>query len=620
MPLKSQGIVVLWSRVHWAAGYQFPYICSVYSPIMDYRILAETFEKIEATRKRLEMTDILSGLFSQIPLNEIEMVVRLTQGKIAPDFEGVEVGIAEKLALKAIYEATRVDHARINDWWIETGDLGQVAFQAVGMKKQTSLFSEKLDVAMVFNSLLQISSASGSGSQDLKQKLLAKLFHDSTPIEAKYIARTLNGKMRLGLADMTIIDALALTYASKEERDRVEWAYNTCSDLARVGRLLAEKGIEGLGEIELEVGTPLKAMLCERLPGISEIMEKLGGECAFEYKYDGLRIQAHIDGNGIRLFTRQLEDVTSQFPDIVKMLRSAFTGEKAVLEGECVPVDINTGEMLPFQTVSRRRGRKHGVDSAMEEFPVSLFLFDCLFLDSHDLTRTPYTNRRKMLESCISDTERVKLAEVFITDDPDQAEDFFRRVVERGAEGIIAKSLADDSFYRAGSRGWNWIKFKRDYRTEMADTADLVIVGAFSGRGKRAGTYGALLMATYNADEGIFETVTKLGTGFDDDMLAALPEMLEPHRVNKMHKMVNSRMKADFWFEPAIVLEVRGAEITLSPIHTCAAGLLKKDYGLAIRFPRHTGILRQDKGPEDATTTGEMMALYDIQYKKQEAA
>jgi len=579
---------------------------------MEYLKLAEVFENIEGTRKRLEMTDMLAELFSQTPVEEIEMVVRLTQGKLAPDFEGIEVGIAEKLALKAIYEATRVDEQKIMDWWIKDGDLGSVAFQAVSMKKQTSLFTDKLDVAIIFSSMMQISKASGPGSQDLKLKLLAKLFHDSSPSEAKYIARTLNGKMRLGLADMTIIDALAVAFASKEERDKVEWAYNTCSDMAGVAKLLAEKGIDGLDEIKLEVGVPLRAMLCERLPSIPEIIEKLEGKCAFEYKYDGLRIQAHIDKSGIQLFTRQLENVTSQFPDIVEMLAPAFQGKECVIEGECVPVDINTGEMLPFQVVSRRRGRVHDLDSAIDEFPVNLFLFDCLYLDGQDFTKTPYTNRRKMLESCISETEKVHLAQVLITGDSEAAIDYFQNVIGKGGEGIIAKSLADDSYYRAGSRGWNWIKFKRDYKSEMADTVDLVIVGAFSGKGKRAGNYGALLMATYNADDGIFETVTKLGSGFDDEMLAALPEMLELHKIDKPHKLVESKMQAEYWFEPAIVLEVRGAEITLSPIHTCAMNMVKENYGLAIRFPRFIG-LREDKGPEDATTTDEMLALYEIQ-------
>jgi len=493
---------------------------------MDYLTLAEAYEKIEATSKRLEITDLLAELFRKVPAGEIERVILLTQGKLAPDYAGQELGIAEKLALKAIYEATRVSEADIQKKWLKEGDLGAVAFEAVSRRKQTSLFSDKLSVNIVFDSLVQISSASGQGSQELKLKLLAKLMHDSSPVEAKYIARTLAGKLRLGIADMTLVDALAVTYASKGDRGRVELAYNTCSDLARVAKLLAAKGLEGLEEIRLEVGIPLRAMLAERLPGITEILEKLGGKAAFEYKYDGLRIQAHIKPGGARLFTRQLEDATDQFPDLVESLAKAFGAETGVLEGECVPVDQNTGEMLPFQTVSRRRGRKYELTSAVNEFPVMLFLFDCLFLDGKDLTQTPYTNRRKKLESCIGETDRVKLAEALVTSDPVKAEAFFHDVVAKGGEGVIAKSLAKDSFYRAGSRGWNWIKLKRDYKSEMSDTVDLVAVGGFSGRGKRAGKYGALLMAVYNREEGKFETVTKLGSGFNDEFLAALPGML----------------------------------------------------------------------------------------------
>lgn len=582
---------------------------------MDYLTLAQAYEKIEATSKRLEMTDMLVELFRNVPESEIEKVVLLTQGKLAPDFAGQELGIAEKLALKAIYEATRVNETDIQKLWLKEGDLGTVAFEAVSRRKQTSLFTDTLSIGMVFDSLVQISSASGSGSQDLKLKLLAKLMHDSSPVEAKYIARTLAGKLRLGIADMTLVDALAITFATKQDRDRVELAYNTCSDLARVAKLLAGKGLSGLSEIELEVGIPLRAMLAERLPGIPEILDKLGGKAAFEYKYDGLRIQAHIKGEGVQLFTRQLEDVTGQFPDLVDILKVAFKGKSGVLEGECVPVDINTGEMLPFQTVSRRRGRKYELTSAVDEFPVMLYLFDCLYLNGKDITQTPYTNRRKKLISCISEADRVKLAEVLVTSDADEAEAFFQKVIGKGGEGIMAKSLADDSFYKAGSRGWQWIKFKRDYKSEMNDTVDLAVVGGFSGRGKRAGRYGALLMATYNRDEGRFETVTKLGSGFDDDFLAALPELLDSHLVKKPHRLVNSAMQADFWFEPSLVLEVKGAEITLSPTHTCAWEQVRKGSGLAIRFPRYTGKVRQDKAPEDATTSEEMLALYNLQAK-----
>ncbi len=585
---------------------------------MDYITLAEAYEKIEATSKRLEMTDLLAELFGQTPKEEMELVVYLTLGRVAPDFKGIELGLAEKLALKAIYEGTRVDESQIREWWIKEGDLGTVAFEAVGQKKQTSLFTESLSVGIVFNSLLDIASASGSGSQELKMKLFAKLLHDSSPVEAKYIARSMAGKLRLGIADMTLVDALAIAFAKKENRDEVEKAYNTCSDMGKVARLLAEKGLTGLEEVKLEVGVPLRAMLCERLPSIPEIIEKLGGKCAFEYKYDGLRIQAHIKEGQIELFTRQLENVTVQFPDLVKMLAAAFKGKEAVVEGECVPVDINTGEMLPFQTVSHRRGRKYELTSAVTEFPVMLFLFDCLYQDGEDLTHTSYPNRREKLTGCIQETEHVKVSEYLITDDDVEAELFFNRAIERGGEGVIAKSIGEDSFYRAGSRGWQWIKFKRDYKSEMTDTVDLVVVGGFAGRGRRAGAYGALLMASYNKEDDKFETVTKLGSGFDDEMLAALPDLLDEHKLEKMHKRVNSQMMPDYWFAPEVVLEVKGAEITLSPIHTCGFSLIRKNAGLAIRFPRYTGKLRKDKRPEDATSTEEMLDMYNMQLKKLE--
>jgi DNA ligase-1 len=583
---------------------------------MEYLRLAEVYEKVEATSKRLEMTELLVGLFAQTDKNEIDMIVYLTQGRVAPDFKGIELGLAEKLALRAIYEGTRVSEEKLQEWWQKKGDMGEVAFQAVASRKQTSLFTESLQVKTVFDGLLSIASASGAGSQDLKLKLFAKLLHDSSPVEAKYIARTLAGKLRLGVADMTIIDALAITFAAKENRDQIEGTYNTCSDLGRVARLLAEKGLKGLEEVKLEVGVPLRAMLCERLPSIPEIIEKMGGKCAFEYKYDGLRTQAHVGKGKIQLFTRQLENVTDQFPDLLATIPKAFKGKECVIEGECVPVDINTGDFLPFQTVSHRRGRKYELTSAVSEFPVMLFLFDCLYLDGKDLTGSSYPVRRKKLQSCIKETDNVKISESLLTDDPLKAEEFFQLAIEKGCEGIIAKSIAEDSFYKAGSRGWQWIKFKRDYKSEMTDTVDLVVVGAFSGRGRRAGAYGALLMATYDKENGNFETVTKLGSGFDDALLASLPGILDKHKSAKKPARVISKMKPDFWFDPTVVMEVRGAEITLSPIHTCGFGQVRKDSGLAIRFPRYTGILRTDKAPEDATSTDEMLEMYNIQLKK----
>jgi DNA ligase-1 len=271
--------------------------------------------------------------------------------------------------------------------------------------------------------------------------------------------------------------------------------------------------------------------------------------------------------------------------------------------------------MRPFQELMHRR-RKYGIEKAMEEYPVSLFMFDALYIDGKDLTLEPYPIRREALVKAIEESERVKTAKYIITDNPKELEKFFLEAIENGCEGLVCKSVAEDSVYQAGARGWLWIKYKRDYKSEMTDTVDLVIVGAFHGRGKRAGTYGALLLAAYNPESDTFETVTKCGTGFTDEDLAKLPKMLEKHKISHKHSRVQSLIEADVWFEPVAVIEVLGAEITLSPIHTCAMNAIRQGSGLAIRFPRFTGNYRLDKAAEDATTVSEIVEMYQKQLKK----
>ncbi|MFQ5838744.1 MAG: ATP-dependent DNA ligase, partial [Thermoplasmata archaeon] len=566
---------------------------------MRFADLVAVYEKLEGTTKRLEMTEHLRVLFQAVPAKVIGQVVYLTQGTLFPDFVGIEIGLAEKLVIRALAFTTGLSMAEVEGIWKRLGDMGTVAEEVLSQKKQRTLFASPLTVQKVYDNLVRIAKASGPGSQEEKIKLLADLLHDAKPKEARYILRTVVGKMRLGVADMTIVDALAAAFASKDERDRVERAYNVSSDLGKVARVLAEGGLKGLEEIHLQVGVPVRAMLCERLPNLEQIFEKLE-RCALEYKYDGLRIQAHLDGGTIKLFSRRLEDLTEQFPDIVKELKPAFKGKEAIIEGEAVPIDVNTGAFLPFQEVSHRRGRKYDIAKAAEETPVHLLLFDCLYLEGEELIERPYIERREALERCIQETEKVKLAETLITEDVKEAESFFERAIEQGCEGLIAKDR--ESPYEAGARGWQWIKYKRDYMAEMADTVDLVIVGAFAGRGRRAGTYGALLMASYDPDEDLFRTVCKLGSGFDDETLFSLPERLKKFGLLEKHPRVDSRLEADRWFEPTVVIEVLGAEITLSPMHTCGLGAIKEGSGLAIRFPRFTGKWRDDKGPRDATT------------------
>ena len=583
---------------------------------MRYAEIADAYEKIEATTKRLEMTDLLVNLLKSTPKDIIDKVVYLTQGKIYPDFVGVEIGIAEKLAIKALARVSGIRESEIKDYLNRTGDIGETAQKLIASKKQVTFFHQPLTVQRVYDTLDKMAKASGSGAIDTKVSLLAGLLADATPKEAKYIMRTVTGNLRLGIADMTVLDALAIAYGGgKEAREFIERAYNISSDLGRVAKTVAEKGLEGIKKFHVSVGEPIRPMLAERLSSSEEILEKLGGRCVAEYKYDGERVQIHKNNENIILFSRRLENISSQYPDAIRLVKKHVKAKEAILEAECVAIDIDTGELRPFQELMHRR-RKYGIEKAMEEYPVSLFLFDALYIDGKDLTLKPYTIRRQALEKIVEQSERVQIAKYIVTDSAEELEKFFLEAIEEGCEGLVCKSIAENSVYQAGARGWLWIKYKRDYQSEMMDTVDLVIVGAFHGRGKRARTYGALLLAAYNPQSDTFETVTKCGTGFTDEDLAKLPAMMKKHLIPYKHPRVNSIIEADVWFEPVVVIEVLGAEITLSPVHTCAIDKIRKGSGLAIRFPRFTGNYRIDKAAEDATTVNEIMEMYQKQLKK----
>ena len=583
---------------------------------MKYAVIADAYEKIEATTKRLEMTDLLVGLLKNTPREIIDKVVYLTQGKIYPDFVKLEIGVAEKLAIKALARASGRKESEIEDDLKKSGDIGETTEKFIASKRQVTFFQQPLTVQKVYETLDKMAKASGSGAVDLKTSYLAGLLAGATPKEAKYIMRTVTGNLRLGIADMTVLDTLAIAYGGgKEARELIERAYNISSDLGRVAKIVAEKGLKGIKKFEVLVGEPIRPMLAERLSTPEEILEKLGGKCIAEYKYDGERIQIHKRNDEIILFSRRLENISDQYPDAIELVKTQVKAKEGILEAECVAIDTDTGEMKPFQELMHRR-RKYGIEKAIEEYPVSLFMFDALYIDGEDLTLEPYPIRRKSLEKVIAESDRVKTAKHIITSDAKELEKFFLEAIEDGCEGLVCKSMAEDSVYQAGARGWLWIKYKRDYKSEMTDTVDLVVVGAFHGRGRRAGTYGALLLAAYNSDKDVFETVTKCGTGFTDEDLARLPEMLEKHKIAHKHPRVQSMIKADLWFEPAVVLEILGAEITLSPLHTCATDVIRKGSGLAIRFPRFTGNYRLDKAAENATTNKEIIEMYKNQLKK----
>ncbi len=348
--------------------------------------------------------------------------------------------------------------------------------------------------------LRQIAAAEGTGSQGRKLDLLAGLLGRATPLEARYLLRLVTKSLRLGIGTPTILDALAQVYGGgRAAKPVLERGYNICCDLGRVAAVLVDGGLSAVGELQVRPGNPVRVMLAQRLADAAEILAKLGGECSAEYKYDGVRVQAHRTADGtIELFTRRLEEISSQFPDVVSLLAAGLGPREAILEGEVVAYDAAAGELRPFGEVMLRR-RKYGIEQAIQDVPIGLFCFELLYADGEDLTQLPYPERRARLASAITVGPRLRLTTAAEVSDPAVLDTTFQQAITDGCEGLVCKSVGPDSGYKAGARGWQWIKLKRDYRTELSDTLDLAVVGAFAGRGRRVGVYGAVLLAAYDA-------------------------------------------------------------------------------------------------------------------------
>jgi len=580
--------------------------------------LASAYERLEATSKRLEMRSILAELIRPLRPPELARVLYLSQGMLRPEYEGVELGVADSLARRAVATATGLEEETVRRRVQASGDLGTTTQELLtGLRRLEE--PEPLTVAGVYADLTRIAEAKGEGSQETKVKILAEMLARASPLEGKYLLRFVLGTLRVGVREMTILDALADAFGdgSKETRTRIEAAYNVSSDLGLVAGALVEHGVPGLSGVGLEVGRPIRPMLAEREQNLAAVLNRMGGTAALEYKYDGLRVQAHVPRHGpVRLFSRRLEEISAQFPELTEELTTAVRRRPAILEGECVPIDLNTDEIQPFQEVSRRRGRKHDLERVAEEVPVCLFAFDLLLLENEPVYERPFPERRALLEKTLVPTERVRLAVQRVVSDPEAATRFFEEAIAAGGEGVVAKSLKEGSAYRAGARGYWWIKYKREYTAGLADSIDGVIVGAFRGRGRRAGRYGAFLLAVYDPRRDQFESFCKVGTGFDDAALDEMPKRLAKYETDERPPGVETGLTPDRWIRPALVLEVRGAELTLSPIHRAAFGSVRPEAGLALRFPRFTGRYRDDRGPTDATTSAELLKMYRSQVRQ----
>ncbi|MEM3862938.1 MAG: ATP-dependent DNA ligase [Metallosphaera sp.] len=588
---------------------------------MKFKLIAEYFDKLEKISSRIQLTSLLSDLFKNTDKNTISKVVYIIQGRLWPDFAGMpEIGMGEKFLIKSIAMAFSKKEEEIEKIYKRIGDLGEVAYTLKNESKSSNILSfinntthdSELEVEEVYEDLVKIATSSGEGSRDVKIRTFAGILRKATPLEAKYLVRFVEGRLRLGIGDATVLDALAITFGgSTEYRPIVERAYNLRADLGEIAKIIDAYGIEKLKTISPTPGIPIRPMLAERLADPVEIMEKVNGNALVDYKYDGERAQIHKKGEDIYIFSRRMENITNQYIDVVDYVKKFINGDNFIIEGEIVPIDPESGEMRPFQELMHRR-RKNDIYQAINEYPVSLFLFDLMLLNGQDYTTRPLPDRRAALESIIKENDKVRIASHIMVNDVNKLKEYFYQAVADGAEGVMIKSVSPDSVYKAGSRGWLWIKLKRDYQSEMADTVDLVVVGAFYGKGKRGGKFSSLLMAAYNPEKDVFETVCKVASGFSDQELDELQKKIEQLKRDEKHPRVISNMSPDVWVSPAIVAEIIGAEITISPLHTCC----KNDKaGLSIRFPRFVR-WRDDKSPEDATTNQEIMEMYSRQLKK----
>ncbi|MDD5163299.1 MAG: ATP-dependent DNA ligase [Candidatus ainarchaeum sp.] len=607
---------------------------------MKFSIVAEAFERIEKASARLDMTGFLAELFKKTPVEDIEQVVFLCQGRIASSDKGLDIGMGEKFVEDAIAKVSGYSNREIENLYKQKGDLGLVAEELCGKKKQSALFSAELTVEKVFQNLLKIAKSEGTGSQDLKIRLLAELLNSARPVEAKFIIRIPLGNLRLGIGDPTIMDAFAISLVEeakndkkvsekidsalkekkpekrKEEferklkvfvREKIEEKYNVHSDLGSIAKKLKKSGLKGLDTIEITVGIPIRPTLAERLPSAEEIIEKLG-KCAVEAKYDGFRLAIHKKGEAVTIFSRRSENMTEMFPEIVEAVRKQVKAKEAIFEGEALAVNEQTGEYLPFQATMQRK-RKYDIKEKAKEFPLKLFVFDVLFENGKNLMPLPFQKRRKILEAMVKPGQTIELTKSIVTDSSKELERFFNENVEKGLEGIIAKDL--NARYIAGARKFAWIKLKRSYRGELTDTIDVAIIGFFRGKGMRTEFgLGALLTAVYDSKADVFRSIAKIGTGMSEEKIVELEKILSKIKTKNRPARVDSELEADVWAEPKLVIEVVADEITKSPVHTAA----KKELGdgLALRFPRMISI-RRDKKPEEATTVMEIIRMFEQQ-------
>ena len=571
---------------------------------MRYEILTGVYQQLESTSKRLQKTKILSDFLRKVPESDLASVYLLVQGKVFPDYDERKIGVAAKLVIKALAVASGRDSKKINTEWKRLGDLGEVAAELVSGKSQRTLSHTALTVKKVFENLRKLAELEGQGSVDRKVKLIAELLTSASPVEAKYIVRTVLEDLRVGLGEGTLRDAIVWAFFAKDvglkydkesnkiEVDRkrfnevvgvVQSAYDVVTDFAEVARIAKTKGIKGLRSVQLSPGKPVKVMLYLKAKGIHDAFETVGRPAACEYKYDGFRVLINKKGKEIKLFTRRLEDVTKQFPDVVNVVKK-IKGD-FILDSEVVGKSTK-GKYLPFQRISQRIRRKYDIAEMAKKYPVEINVFDILYYNGKSLLNTPFKERRAILEKVCPEI----LAKQIITDDEKVAEKFYKESLAAGNEGMMVKNLK--GIYKPGARVGFGVKVK-----PVMETVDAVIVGAEWGTGKRSKWLASFEIAVLDKDSGEFVEVGKVGTGIKEKSeegvsFEELTEILKPLIIEEKGRSVKVK--------PDVVIEVNYEEIQKSPNYSS---------GFALRFPRFVR-LRSDRRPHECTTLDELESFY----------
>lgn len=580
---------------------------------MDYSTVVEVYERLTATTKRLEKTKILSDFLKEMR-SEQEEIILLLQGRVFPPWEEKNLGVSTKLAVKAISIASGNKEEHVIDVWREKGDLGDVAKNLISKKKQMTLFTVDLDVDKVFKNLRALSEQKGSRAVEKKMQLIAELLTSASGLEAKYIIRTVLEDLRIGVSEGILRDAflwrffyidLGLSFENGElavedrevyndYAERIQESLDLTNDYGKVYAQLEKGGIEALAQITLEVGKPVNPMLALKAKDIEDGFARIGKPAIFEFKYDGFRIQLHKDYEHVMLFTRRLEDVTHQFPDIVKIAQDHIKEDQVILDCEAVGVDMKTGRALPFQFISQRIRRKYDIDKLAEEVPITLHVFDILLLGGRNIIKEPFITRREHLERIIQEEPgKLKLARRIVTSSKEEAMAFFDEAINSGNEGLMIKK--HDAPYKPGSRVGFMMKLK-----STMENLEVVVVGAEWGEGKRSNMLSSFTIACMDENYE-YKEIGKVATGIKEKeeegvSFMQLTEMLRPHIISQSGREVKVR--------PEIVLEVAYEEIQKSPGYGS---------GYALRFPRFV-CLREDRSPEDCSPLSYVEELYRQQH------